>query len=107
MKKNGYDIRNKKSKVHMPKLLLCLAMLFVISLGTIVFGGQTIQKERVYYQSVMVHQGDTLWDIAKKYKSETETTEHMIDKIQECNQMRSANIKAGVRILVPMTEKVS
>lgn len=107
MKQRGYDFRNKKSNVHMPKLVLCLAMLFVISLGTIVFGGQTIPKEKVYYQSVMVHQGDTLWDIAKKYKSEAETTEHMIDKIQECNQMRSTNIKAGVRILIPVTETIS
>lgn len=108
MKKRIQNVIKQKSKEDMQKWVFCFAVLFVLSVGTIVFGGQTVQKEEIYYQSVMVHSGDTLWDIAKKYKNETETTEHMIDKIMECNQMRSANIKAGFRILIPIctTEEV-
>lgn len=90
-------------KQKMKKWIFCFAAFSIISVGTLVFGGQMAQKEKIYYQSVIIHHGDTLWDIAKKYKNETETIEHMIDKIMECNQMRSANIKAGHQILVPVT----
>ena len=81
-------------------LILTLALIFCI--GTFALGAQESRKERIYYESLKIQKGDTLWEIAETYKQDGEDIEHMIGKIMECNGMKTTNIKSGESIIVPV-----
>lgn len=95
----------RRSRKARKNFLILLTVVLITGIGTIAMGAQTQKTEEVYYESVLIHSGDTLWDIAAEYKADGEKTEHMVDKIQKLNQMRSGHIRAGERILVPVTKE--
>lgn len=95
----------RRSRKARKNFLILLTIVLVTGIGTIAMGAQTQKTGEVYYESVLIHSGDTLWDIAAEYKTEGEDTERMVGKIQKLNQMRSTHIKAGERILVPVTKE--
>lgn len=102
MKKyNTWKIKRKHSAWH--QKCMALTVLFMLVGCGIVLGAEGKQKEVVYYESVEVHWGDSLWSIAKKYRSEEETTEQMVEKIWVLNGLKNENICAGERILIPIT----
>ncbi len=92
----------RKSVQIRKNTFLLLTMALTISLGTFALGAQGGKKEKIYYESVRIHSGDTLWSIAAEYKRDGENIEHMIDKIMGCNQMKTENIKSGESIIVPV-----
>ena len=53
----------------------------------------------------MVNQEQVL-DIAKEYKAEGQKTEQMVDAICEVNGLKTANIRTGENIIVPVTRKI-
>lgn len=85
----------RRSRKARKNFLILLTVVLITGIGTIAMGAQTQKTEEVYYESVLIHSGDTLWDIAAEYKADGEKTEHMVDKIQKLNQMRSEHIRAG------------
>lgn len=91
-----------KSKKLREKVFLLLTLTLIICLGTLAKGGQKDWNGNVYYESVAIHTGDTLWMIAQEYKAEDQKIEHMISEIMEINGMRSENIRSGESIIVPM-----
>ena len=62
-------------------MFLLLTMALILCLGTFAMGAQSVKETKTYYESVQIHKGDTLWDIADEYKMEGEETEHMVDAI--------------------------
>lgn len=95
----------RKHRMWYQKCLLLTIVLMLAGCG-IVLGAEGKQKEVVYYELVEIHWGDSLWSIAKKYSSEDETTEQMIEKIWGLNGMKNENICAGDHILVPITKRI-
>ena len=94
----------RKSKQARRRMLLWMTFAMVIGIGTIALGAQGQKPQTVYYESVRIHAGDTLWEIAETYKADTEKTEHMIDKILACNQMKTTNIQSGDHLLIPIVK---
>lgn len=92
----------RKSKCIRKKIFLVLTVAMIICLGTLAMAAQSEKKSEVYYESVSIHQGDTLWNIAQKYKSKEQKTEHMIYEIMQINGMCSENIRSGDSIIVPI-----
>ncbi len=84
------------------KVFFLLTFSLIICLGTITLGAQKGKEHVVYYENITIHSGDTLWEIAKKYKPEGEKIEHMICEIMEVNGMRSENIMSGDCLIVPV-----
>ena len=68
-------------------------------------GAQKGRETKTYYESVEIQRGDTIWDIAKEYKAEGQKTEQMVDAICEVNGLKTANIRTGENIIVPVTRK--
>lgn len=89
-----YKVRGRAFFLLTVSLILCL--------GTISLGAQKGKEHVVYYENITIHSGDTLWEIAKKYKSEGEKIEHMICEIMELNGMCSENIMSGESLIVPV-----
>lgn len=98
--------QTKASDILRKKTLLPLTLALILSLGSLALAGQHEKEHRIYYESVEIHRGDTLWDIAEKYKADTEEVEHMIDKILYCNNMKTTNIRFGEKIIVPIEKGV-
>lgn len=86
--------------------LLFLTVVLILGIGTLVFGGEKKVETKVHYQTVQIHSGDTLWEIAQTYCLETEKTEQMVEKIMQINGMKNANIQSGQRIVVPVSRLV-
>lgn len=68
-------------------------------------GAQRGEEGKIYYESVKIQKGDTLWDIAVQYKAASQRTEQMVDAIRQVNGMETANIRAGESIIVPMSKE--
>lgn len=98
---NCYMARKIMKKIR-KKAFLFITMAMILCLGTMVMAAQSEQTNEVYYEAVIVHSGDTLWGIAKKYKDDNENIEHMIYKIMKINGLRSENILSGKSLIVPM-----
>lgn len=84
------------------KAFLLITLGMILCLGTMALGAQREQTQRVYYEAVFIHSGDTLWQIAKEYKADNEKIEHMISEIMKINGMRSENIISGESLIVPI-----
>lgn len=92
----------RKSREIRKRIFFVLTLTMIVCLGTLALGGQNEKSGIVTYESILIQAGDTVWNIAQEFKMEDEDTEHMVDKIMEINDMCSANIKAGQRIIVPV-----
>lgn len=69
-------------------------------------GGQKGIQTKTYYECVEVEKGDTLWEIAEKYRMDGQKTEHMVEDILEVNGLKNTNVRAGESIIVPVTKAV-
>lgn len=53
-----------------------------------------------YYTSIQIEKGDTLWDIASRYKWDGQTTQSYIDEVMEMNHLTSDQITAGQYVMI-------
>lgn len=96
----------RKSCKIRERIFLLLTVALIFCLGTFAMGAQKGTETQTYYESVIISKGDTLWDIAEEYKAEGQKTERMIDTIREINGLKTANIRAGESIIVPIATKI-
>lgn len=55
-----------------------------------------------YIESVAVANGDSLWSIAQRHKSEREDTRDFIERIKEINAMQTSEIFDGQELKIPV-----
>ena len=96
----------RKSRKIRKNTFVLLTTALVLCLGTFAMGAQTEKTTKTYYESVEIHKGDTIWNIAEEYKTENEKTEHMVNAILELNGLKTANVRAGESIIVPVTTEI-
>ncbi len=59
-------------------------------------------------QEIVVHSGDTMWDIASRFSDEKEDVRDVIQRIVEHNKLASStDIRAGQRITIPVKVEYS
>ncbi len=54
-----------------------------------------------YYKSIVIEDGDTLWNIATECSSSQMTTKECVQEIKELNQLSSEAIQEGQHLVVP------
>ena len=59
------------------------------------------------YVEVIVENGDTLWDIAKKYTPKNYDIRKLVFELREFNEMEDANIYPGDIIRIPTKYKIT
>ncbi|MDO4530696.1 MAG: LysM peptidoglycan-binding domain-containing protein [Bacillota bacterium] len=96
----------RKSRKIRKNMFVMLTMALILCLGTLAMGGESSVQTETYYECVQVQKGDTIWEIAEKYKMEDMDTERMVDEIMEVNGLKHTNIRAGESIIVPVTVAV-
>lgn len=75
-------------------LIVCLCMSFFMLRPESVETYATNPCHAVSY-------GDTLWSIAKEYKSENESTRDFVYEIRKINNLKTSEIKAGDVLIIP------
>ncbi len=80
-------------------LSLAIAGLFAVC-GTSKASAAPDSEPVRYYTSIKIEQGDSLWEIASKYKLENESIAEYIDEIIAMNQLSSEQITAGKSLMI-------
>ena len=80
-------------------LVFVLALTFIIGCFTFTRIGSANEKFNV--ASVTVENGDTLWDIAKKYKPQGKDIREFCTEISDLNKIENATLIAGQTVYIP------
>lgn len=99
----------RKKQVAKRKMILLLAAVLIITIGSIVFGSIfTVAKDPKadvpqykYYKSIIIESGDSLWSIAEEYRTDAySNNQEYIDELKQLNGLTSETIHAGQHLLV-------
>ena len=105
----------RRRQVAKRRMILLLAALFVITVGSIVCGSifssakdpATDIPQYKYYKSITIEQGDSLWSIAEEYCTDAyENTQDYIDELKELNRLTSETIHEGQHLVVTYYDTV-
>ena len=104
----------RRKQLAKRKMFFLLVAIFVITLGSIVFGSifssakdpdADIPRYK-YYKSITIEQGDSLWSIAEEYcTDEYANTYEYVDELKQLNSLTSETIHAGQHLLVIYYDK--
>ena len=59
-------------------------------------------KEATSYESIQIHNGDTLWSLAKEYNTSELSTNDFVKEIKEVNNLSSDYINNGNYLIIPV-----
>ncbi len=99
----------RKKQVAKRKMFFLLVAVFVITIGSIVFGSifstakdpATDIPQYKYYKSITIEEGDSLWSIAEENcKDSYQDTRAYVKELKELNSLDSETIHAGQHLLV-------
>jgi len=55
-------------------------------------------------QYVTIQNGDSLWNIAQRYKAKNDDTRTFIERVKEMNKLERSELTVGQQLNVPVTE---
>ena len=102
------SLAKREAQLRTRKRLLAIALLILLIMG-ILFGikvpvlagkeeNGTVQK---YYKTICIEAGDTLWDIAGEYMTDSNMTrQEYVDAICSLNDIEADEIVAGDQLIV-------
>lgn len=89
--------------IHMKKISFYLTLFLLLTGGGLLIQESTKDSKKViYYESIEIVKGDTIWGIAQKYYCGQKGIDKYVQEIMEFNHMDSSNIKSGQKIIVPI-----
>lgn len=115
---NSGNYRHVKRSYRMKKQL-CTAILFFAVVLTAIIAGSSLLKtyqakasnayeEVVYYKSIRISEGDTLWTIADQYMgNEFEDKQSYIEEVKRLNHLNGDTIHTGSYLMIPYADTVS
>lgn len=104
--------RNRKRRIHACsglRIMLCtVTVFFLVCASFFIFGNFSASAHNaetassaIYYRSILIHSGDTLWEIAEKYKGETyDSTEAYISNLKAINNLETNELEAGQYLII-------
>ena len=86
---------------------LCIAAVMILT-GCMTFGAFLVSAHEnedetvyIYYKSIEIQQGDTLWDIAQDtMPSEYDSTAEYVQAVKDMNNLSSDQIQAGMHLMI-------
>lgn len=89
-----------QSKIRFYLFLTTLIILLTFIISPLLYKGLAMNPPSL--KSVYVEKGDTLWGIAKKTLPKRVDIRDYIQEIKKVNYLKSANIKVGQELIVPI-----
>lgn len=100
--------RRRRSRINITSLLVLFIVLICIYTCTgFSFSENSISTvdENIKIQEYPVKSGDTLWDIAMKYKGKSEDPREYINNLMSMNQMDTGKIYSGQVLTIYITSE--
>lgn len=82
-----------------------ITFIVVFTASVMSFGDIKISRKSIYYLSVDIRKGDTLWNIAESYKAEETSVIDYVSRIKEFNDMENDIIKIGQKLILPIEKE--
>ena len=90
-------------------LIFCVTLVVMfgigVGFGTILARAEDTEKEPMYkyYANIEIQKGDTLWEIAEKYRNPDyyKSRKDYINEVMNINHMTTDSLTAGEKIIVP------
>lgn len=100
----------KKYKIiNEVRFVLFLTIIIYISLSSLYFLNSSNLNEEAHieigYEEVFIDKGDTVWNIALKYKPEKYDVRDMVAEIKDFNKLEDLAIKPGEILKIPIKKK--
>ena len=105
--RNNRIRRQRELRRHIIMGVLAIVLVVSFSLAFFGFGtkAQNSDEEILYkyYKSIVVEEGDTLWEYAELYGEENHYSnrQEYIDEVVNMNALKDENITAGQHIILP------
>ena len=106
MKKNAGRARARRQFLIIIAAFFAAVCLFLLG-GSWMRSSQVkaSSNQQVYYKSVRVSAGDTLWDLADDYMGTAfENKNEYIDQVKKINHITEKDLQAGSSIIVPCSD---
>jgi hypothetical protein len=91
-------------KTLLQKHSYTILLLGVVFLFTLFFSLQSDKENVNHYLSVTVSSGETLWDLAGRYETDSLTKTEFIDWIETHNDLQAEALKPGEKIVIPVVK---
>ena len=102
MKHQSYQLKKKNIRnLRRRRTTVVLVLLLMLSV-TLIACTQKEETEIVRYETYVVKEGDTLWNVAMDYYGDDIDIRNAIKKIREINEISDAMIHCGDSLLVPI-----
>ena len=108
-------IRRKRAAKR--QLITALILFFTVLASVLIISNclranqvkaSSAKAENIYYKTVEVEEGDTLWDLADRYMGEKSfSRQEDIEQVKELNHLIGDTIESGAYLMVPYAETVS
>ena len=97
----------KRSLITACSLILCAACLFLCAMFTVFAsdaGKASEESENIYYTSVRIQPGDTLWEIAEEtMPDDCVSVQAYVETLKKMNNLGSDDLQAGQYLIIAYT----
>lgn len=91
-----------KKQIIAVSIAIVAIILLVFCITTKVKAANYNRERSLRVKSIMIQEGDTLWDIAaSNYSEEYSSISAYVEKIKECNNITSDIIHTGMYLIIP------
>ncbi len=106
----------KKQAIKRQALLAAVMFLTILTTVFVITGclktnqvkASSAKEENVYYKTIQVEEGDTLWTLADQYMgSNSFDRQQYIDEVKEMNHLTDDTIESGAYLMIPYVKTVS
>lgn len=108
-------VSKHRRNIARKRMMLLLVTVLFITVGSIVFGScfssaqdsdQSSQQQYKYYKSIEIKAGDSLWNIAKEYRTDAyDSTQEYVNELIILNNLSSEYLQEGQHLLVAYYEQ--
>ncbi len=92
----------KRFGVYFASIVLTIVLVMCIASSSALktSAGEKKKSRECFYESIQIHAGDTLWSIAKEYKSSDESVADYVEQLKLINGLDDDEINADNYLIV-------
>ena len=105
------NLKRRRRQAAKRNMIILLATVLLITIGSVIFGttfssAKDDVEYEMYYKSIEIEKGDSLWSIAEEYKTEDVSVKEYIATLMDLNNITSETIHEGQHLVVAYQEVV-